>query len=336
MTTRITNKLSLGALCLGLTLFVSMFLASAAEASPLPGDLCDQPKKSISAAVLKNGVRSTPDCELVDRTVSTGNIAVQVPKEGRIVGGAALAKAPGVGDELVVSNSDGVVRAITRRPQDSVTKEAAVPPCDDSDYNTHLGHQGAATRYWLYNNGNTPSWLNLNNVVTAIRNGNKRATTGWSDCDFQYRPQAYGSYLGYTSQRAGMWSADDGTVTCDDADSDSVVDWIPIPQTPDGGVTLAVTCWWTDLLGNFEDADIAFGVDGSQDLRATLPSNCGTEEDIESVAAHEWGHFFGLDHATGEGNANLTMFPSITACTTDKRSYGLGDWLGMIDIYDYV
>ena len=68
--------------------------------------------------------------------------------------------------------------------------------------------------------------------------------------------------------------------------------------------TLAFTSTSTDNLGNIVDADILFNPAKSFTTDITAPGESG--QDLETVALHEIGHFFGLSHS---GLVRASMFP---------------------------
>jgi hypothetical protein len=63
----------------------------------------------------------------------------------------------------------------------------------------------------------------------------------------------------------------------------------------------------------------------------TIPSSCTSAYHFESVATHEFGHAFGLNHP-GSSHPALTMQPG-GACDASKATLGLGDMVGLEAIY---
>jgi hypothetical protein len=58
-----------------------------------------------------------------------------------------------------------------------------------------------------------------------------------------------------------------------------------------------------------------------------------TAFDVENTVTHEFGHVAGLDHVRPPQDACLTLFPFVDLGETQKRTLGLGDKLGMQELY---
>jgi hypothetical protein len=55
--------------------------------------------------------------------------------------------------------------------------------------------------------------------------------------------------------------------------------------------------------------------------------------DVQNTVTHEFGHVAGLDHVRPPQDGCLTMFPYVDLGEIQKRTLGLGDKLGMHDLY---
>jgi hypothetical protein len=58
----------------------------------------------------------------------------------------------------------------------------------------------------------------------------------------------------------------------------------------------------------------------------TATNTCNNEADVENVATHEFGHWFGLGDL--DAGLDLTMYGGAPRCETKKRSLGIGDLIG--------
>jgi hypothetical protein len=106
-------------------------------------------------------------------------------------------------------------------------------------------------------------------------------------------------------------------------------------ENSDGGGALAVCYYWS-IGGTTQQFDIRFfdrwDAGGPYDfVWATNPTS--TQFDIQSVAAHEFGHALGLDHSTVLA---ATMYPSVSAGSTANRTLDLDDVVGAQSLYGAV
>lgn len=95
---------------------------------------------------------------------------------------------------------------------------------------------------------------------------------------------------------------------------------------PSGTGTVALTPVWFAESGIVTDADILFN---GADYAFTTSGEPGAF-DVQDVAAHELGHFVGLDHS---GWAGATMFPYVDPSTALHRSLSADEEHGVRDAY---
>lgn len=85
------------------------------------------------------------------------------------------------------------------------------------------------------------------------------------------------------------------------------------------------------------EADITFSsLAPSQDVfmtDVTCPALDCAKYDIQSIAAHEVGHFIGLAHVDSESEAALVMYPGTKRGELQDRTLGAGDVLGVRALY---
>ncbi|MBK7875442.1 MAG: IPT/TIG domain-containing protein [Planctomycetes bacterium] len=95
---------------------------------------------------------------------------------------------------------------------------------------------------------------------------------------------------------------------------------------PGGSGTVALTPVWFSNNGIVTDADILFN---GADFTFTTSGEPGAF-DVQDVAAHELGHFVGLDHS---GWAGATMFPYVDPTVVLHRSLSADEEHGLRDAY---
>ncbi len=96
---------------------------------------------------------------------------------------------------------------------------------------------------------------------------------------------------------------------------------------PDGGGYLAATYYWSSG-GNMLECDMVF--DDQHYTWWNGSGGCYSYYDIQSVAAHEFGHFLCLGHSAYQA---ATMYYAIGACQTHPRSLYFDDINGILAIY---
>ena len=163
-------------------------------------------------------------------------------------------------------------------------------------------------KWWL---GQTPSYLNRDKIVNALEAAQAEWTNNVNYC--KYGDQANGSapYQGKTTRQYGTY------------DGSNTVDWGSInSQGCEGAV--ACTMNWYDANGKPVEADTRFSTAFHWSL------NPGAQDfDVQSVAAHEFGHVRQFDHVTNADHADYTdlMWPYTSPGTTNGRKLGRGDSL---------
>ncbi len=94
--------------------------------------------------------------------------------------------------------------------------------------------------------------------------------------------------------------------------------------------TIAVTQLWRTSCGNFIEWDMIFN-DAIYTFWDGQTGSCSGMQDIQAVAAHEFGHALGLGHS---GTGAATMWASISTCSTSERSLHPDDVAGLAFLYE--
>ena len=131
----------------------------------------------------------------------------------------------------------------------------------------------------------------------------------WCGTKDQANPPAH--YEGKTSRAAKK-------------DGYSTVDWGSFKSDQNCSGALACTANWYDAKGNPIESDIRF----NSKIKWSTTGASGTY-DIQSVAAHEFGHVLNFGHVTNSSKDDHTnlMWPYATLGDTSGRKLGRGDAL---------
>ena len=159
------------------------------------------------------------------------------------------------------------------------------------------------TRKWWI--GATPTGINRDAVVNAVRNAQSEWTNDINWCGIKDEANPPASYEGKTS------------ATADKEDGKSVVDWGSLANDQDCTVALACTFTWYDGNGIPLESDIRFNTA----YKWSTTGASGTF-DIQSFAAHEIGHVLQFDHVTNSSKDDDTtlMWPYFTRVTRAAAS----------------
>lgn len=275
---------------------------------------------------------SSAGCRLVGRVVTDGHVSLVVPPVGIGVSGAGLSR-HGSAPQLGLVNTGTSVRVVRpgaiassgstgRTGQNPVATDPAA--CSDRAFNLEGNKWGSALRYRV-NVSRMPKRLHAKTVVSQIRIGNGNLRKGRNTCHKPRLKTPASHYLGRTKVKPNI--APKGP-SCGKANTTNVVGFGNL-----SGDLLGWTCYWIYLnSGRIAGADIM--LDNGKYLVTKLAKSCTNRWDLEGAVTHEWGHAYGLAH-TGSGHGNLTMQHELAPCSTYARTLGLGDWLGMNQLYGH-
>jgi hypothetical protein len=282
----------------------------------------------IPAAALLHGV-SNRGCSLVGRVVRAGRAAVVVPPPGAGVSGDGLVE-DGTVVGLTVVNTGSTVRAWTATSAVSAVarqagRRASPPACKDRTFHLEPGALGWNTPMRYHANlSKAPSRYDTQTVVRQIKIANANVRKGRNTCGKPRVDTPASHYLGRTKARPHI-SSSPTFVTCGTYDTTNVVAFGNLPTGLVGW-----TCnWW---VGNRHVSAFDIVMDTGPELTTDLPPTCVDQWDFQGSLTHEFGHAYALAH-TGSGHDNLTMQHELTTCSTYARTLGLGDWLGMKELY---
>lgn len=339
---RIRGAGALARIALGAALPVLLILATGGGA--LAQDLAPEPS-------------SRPQ---VDRTLRPGDvvsdygISVVVPDRGESVWGelkfrdgtyqTLMVETDAVGRVTLVSVGDeaavdaaavlltGVAEASTSEPGNQMmpATDAAVATvgarrrreCTDTYRNLYRWRM--RNLEWRLNARHAPKALldkdgGASRIVAALKRAQHNVTDADNVCGYKDRVSARGRYLGQSRRTADV----SGGGRCSKGDHRSVISFADLPYW-----SIAMTCVYQQRRGVAKEADIL--INDVDALWALSRDRCkGDRLLLEAAITHEFGHAYGLGHASAYYHRSLTMQPIIPFCSLGPASLGLGDIKGL-------
>ena len=157
--------------------------------------------------------------------------------------------------------------------------------------------------------GKTPSNLAADKVVQALRSAYSEWANNINWCDLTDNAKAQSDYQGRTELKAKQ-------------DGKNVVHWGNLEDVQGCEARSPALPRGTTSEGNPVESDIRF----STAEEWSISPDAGSY-DIQSVAAHEFGHVRQFDHVT-TGDNTVVMWPYISRGDTSLRKLGRGDSRG--------
>jgi hypothetical protein len=266
-------------------------------------------------------------CGLRLVAATRGEIAFRIPSGGRAVrralaGGFALCTLRRRdGSRFAELESDAQQRilgfAFYRRSGTLLHTADATPAassstgsqvkCDSSSQASLGGGFWRQTLKWRI--GATASGIAKDKVIGAVRNAVSEWNNNINWCGIKDQANVPVHYEGTTSGSAKH-------------DEKNVGDWGSVSSDQDCAGAIACAVSWYDQKGDPIESDIRF----STAVKWSASGAAGAY-DIQTVAAHEFGHVFQLGHVTNESKRDYTtlMWPYVDMGDTSGQKLGRGD-----------
>jgi hypothetical protein len=259
-------------------------------------------------------------------------LSVTAPAPGFGVAASAIMVDGGHLDLVLETGHDGVTHQVAdpvevRARADTVAADAAASagitgggdPCADDAYRL-LPTKWHTTWDWWFHAASTPGDVRKAKAEAQLRSAVASITGSRNDCGMADTVNARASYQGRTSTRPNINGSG-----CRGRDGKNVVGWGDLPF----GV-LGLTCTTYQIVPGVDrsiESDVLFNKD--KFAWRTSVKGCVNGAMVRSVATHEFGHVFGLNHVSERNHGRLTMSTSIGTCDDSAFTLGRGDVLGL-------
>ncbi len=251
-------------------------------------------------------------------------LRVAAPAPGYGIAASAVLAAGGHVDLILATGLDGITRRSIDAPAPIAPAAQAVGiaggpgACSDSAY--HLLPTKWKTAWkWSFQAGSTPNELTKAKAETSLKAAVRSITGERNDCGRPDTLNATAIYQGRTTKRPGINNG------CTGQDGKSVVGFGNLPEN-----VLGLTCTVYRVMSGVDtsiESDVLFNK-ADFEWATSLPS-CHNEAMLRSIATHEFGHVFGLNHVSENSHGKLTMSTAIGPCDDSAFTLGKGDMLGL-------
>ncbi|HXF57504.1 MAG TPA: matrixin family metalloprotease [Actinomycetota bacterium] len=304
----------------GLSLVVlSAALGTVGRGAPSePGPAPERTTESVTEAVEERtllGLRpGTP--------VEVRGVELAVPEPGTSLWAEVLLHDGGTRVVGAETRPDGgvVLRSGDGVPVMELMASGSTNPCADGAYATY-GKRWTRRFEWYFQARSTPSYLSASAAEATFRTAVRSVVHARNDCGLAVDVGARSLYRGRTGAAPNISSSG----TCTQRDGRNVVGFGKLPSG-----YLGLSCWWAS--GSMVEADMKLNSAAFRWV-TSVPAGCRDRWHVGAVAAHEFGHIFGLAHVSEKAHPNLTMSQRIRPCQASELTLGLGDVRALRSLY---
>jgi hypothetical protein len=292
----------------------------------IAGAACAGGAAGHRAVAAQQASSATSVCGVRLAAAVRGEIAFRIPSGGRAVrralarGFARCTLLRRDGTRFAELDSDAQHRllglAFYRRSGTLIHTSDAAPAGGSNGSNVKCGSSSQASlggAYWRtslkWTIGTTPSGLNKDKVISAVRNAVSEWNNNINWCGIKDQANVPVSYQGTSSAKGKH-------------DEKNTVVWVSLKNDQDCSGALACASSWYDGNGKPIESDIRFDTG----VKWSTSGGSGAY-DIQSVAAHEFGHVFQFGHVSNSGKNDATnlMWPYVDMADTTGHKLGKGD-----------
>jgi hypothetical protein len=193
--------------------------------------------------------------------------------------------------------------------------------CGDPAYELS-GYRWDGIFRWSFDAETTPAGLDPDAVVEVLERSADNIANAYNDCGLPDDVDITIHYRGVTKDQP----CEGNTYGL------NVIGFGDVPADLSSD-TIAYTCPYENTTTHeYVEADIV--INKSVDWALSMDTCSGFEELLEATVTHEFGHVFGLGHVNERRHGDLTMSTrSNGPCTDDEVTLGLGDILGLEELY---
>jgi hypothetical protein len=349
-------------------LTVTLVSTGSASGSGSPTEACPSTGDQVLTVAEADGASAT-GCDLEGMSVVSTSGTVVVPEVGEVISltdmmsnGAETGLTVGVTPDGTVEiemthesapSTSGEDSEASLDPQDIVFPHRPPPiesnKCNSSLYALTGTRWGDTSPEWRINQGTIPTAeVSVAGAVTSIRTALGNVVHQENGCGFGDATTISGTYLGDTNVVAPISFDSAGNSVCMANSTRDGLNEVQFGQrgSKQNSIVLATTCArrnYRDGIDQTAEVDMeiasSFAAFGSRPAFAAGWTNypnasyCEQDRDfdLQGVATHEFGHWYGLAHVTDDSQL---MFPNPSKpCATDWRYLGRGDILGMRALY---